>query len=117
MMNNVARAEDVVTDLRARGMYWNVRLARPMPINCATLPRSDLGLTRRQAEVLRLTLDGEPNKAISRILEISEGTVKVHIASLFKRFAVRNRAALNRVIAERVGMPTLSSFVDLPEGE
>lgn len=48
-------------------------------------------LTERQMDVLSLLWKGEPNKMISRILGISEGTVKVHLAAIFRALNARNR--------------------------
>lgn len=48
-------------------------------------------LTERQIDVLSLLWKGEPNKMISRILGISEGTVKVHLAAIFRALNARNR--------------------------
>ena len=50
----------------------------------------------RRLEVLTLIADGHPNKSIAKILNISEPTVKSHIASLFKLFNVSNRTACVR---------------------
>lgn len=49
-------------------------------------------LTPRQLDVLREIVKGEPTKAIARTLGLSEGTVKIHLKSLFKALGVRNRA-------------------------
>lgn len=49
------------------------------------------GLTSRQLEVARLLAQGCPNKAIAGMLSMSEGTVKVHIAAIFRAFNVTNR--------------------------
>ena len=51
-----------------------------------------LGLTHRQADVLRLLLQGKPNKLICRDLRLSEGTVKVHVSAILKALNVRSRA-------------------------
>ena len=48
-------------------------------------------LTERQIEVLRLLSRGKPNKLIARELGISEGTVKIHLAAIFRALNVRNR--------------------------
>lgn len=48
-------------------------------------------LTDRQVEVLRLLSQGKPNKLIGRSLGISEGTVKIHLAAIFRALNVRNR--------------------------
>ncbi|WP_369926873.1 LuxR C-terminal-related transcriptional regulator [Xanthomonas sp. NCPPB 2632] len=48
-------------------------------------------LTDRQQDVLKLLAKGRPNKLIARELEISEGTVKIHLAAIFRALHVRNR--------------------------
>ena len=48
-------------------------------------------LTERQVEVLQLLSQGKPNKPIGRALGISEGTVKIHLAAIFRALNVRNR--------------------------
>lgn len=48
-------------------------------------------LTDRQRDVLRWLALGRSNKEIARELGISEGTVKVHLLSVFRTLGVRNR--------------------------
>jgi DNA-binding NarL/FixJ family response regulator len=50
-------------------------------------------LTRRQQEVLELLIKGKSNKEIALALKLGEGTVKVHLAAIFRHFGVNNRAA------------------------
>ncbi|MEO3869896.1 response regulator [Nonomuraea sp. B12E4] len=50
------------------------------------------GLTRREAEVLRLIAQGRSNAEISADLFISEATVKTHINNLFAKIGARDRA-------------------------
>ena len=63
---------------------------------------TDLGLTARQVEVLDLLVAGQPNKAICRELNLSEGTVKTHIAAIFRALDVNSRVqavlAVSRLI-------------------
>jgi DNA-binding NarL/FixJ family response regulator len=56
---------------------------------------SDLAppLTPRQKDVLTLIVKGKSNKEIARELELGEGTVKVHMAALFRVLGVRSRSA------------------------
>lgn len=59
-------------------------------------------LTERQIDVLRLLSVGKPNKVIANDLGISEGTVKIHLAAIFRALNVRNR--VEAVIAsQRLG--------------
>src|SRR5258708_16462553 len=57
---------------------------------------SDLGATLppRQKDVLTLVVKGHSNKEIARELGLGEGTVKVHLASLFRVLGVHSRAAV-----------------------
>lgn len=48
-------------------------------------------LTRREREVLALLCEGLPNKAIARRLRIAVGTVKVHVANIFRALHVTSR--------------------------
>jgi DNA-binding NarL/FixJ family response regulator len=52
------------------------------------------GLTVRQQEIMTLVLRGMSNKEIARSLRISEGTVKIHLNSIYRRCDVTSRAKL-----------------------
>lgn len=49
------------------------------------------GLTEREEEILELISQGDSNKAIARKLDITEGTVKVHVKHLLKKLNLRSR--------------------------
>ncbi|MEZ5996292.1 MAG: response regulator transcription factor [Hyphomonadaceae bacterium] len=59
-------------------------------------PKSDaLGqdkLTGRQRQVLDELLKGQSSKEIARSLDIAEGTVKIHLAAIYRAIGVRTRA-------------------------
>src|SRR5882762_10136952 len=55
------------------------------------VPPEDLGLTERQLEVLALMMQGKSNKAICRILDTAEPTVKHHVTAILKALKVANR--------------------------
>ena len=74
--------------------------------NGALRPRSvtrpeQLGLTLRQADVLKLLVQGKPNKLICRDLRLSEGTVKVHVSAILRALNVRNRTQVVIELARR----------------
>jgi len=48
-------------------------------------------LTQRQELVLRELLDGRSNKEIALTLNVSEETVKTHVAAILRHFDVQNR--------------------------
>lgn len=49
------------------------------------------GLTQREWEILKLIAKGMSNKLIARELDISDGTVKVHVKHLLKKLHLRSR--------------------------
>ncbi|MGU9982339.1 LuxR C-terminal-related transcriptional regulator [Phreatobacter sp. HK31-P] len=60
----------------------------------------DLGrLTPRQRDVLGLLVEGRSNKEIARALDLGHGTVKIHLAAVFRHLGVSNRAAAAAVAA------------------
>ncbi len=56
--------------------------------------RVDDTLTRREREVMLLVADGLSNKEVGRRLNLSEGTVKIHLHTIYQKVAVNNRTAL-----------------------
>jgi DNA-binding NarL/FixJ family response regulator len=49
------------------------------------------GLTPRQMEVLRCVIRGKSNKVIARELDLSEGTVKAHLSSVYQALGAHSR--------------------------
>lgn len=49
------------------------------------------GLTERESEILTLIAKGYSNKLVARELDITEGTVKVHVKHLLKKLNLRSR--------------------------
>lgn len=56
-------------------------------------PRLANGLSPRQEQIMRCVHMGSTNKTIARTLGISEGTVKIHLASIFQQLGAPNRGA------------------------
>lgn len=54
-------------------------------------PPDQAGLTEREREILALIAAGMSNKLIARELNITEGTVKVHVKNLLKKLNLRSR--------------------------
>jgi len=52
-----------------------------------------VALSPRQREVLELLVLGRSNKEIARTLNLGEGTIKVHMAALFRALGVNNRSS------------------------
>jgi len=67
-------------------------------------PGIDLArLTPRQREVLDLLVEGRSNKEIARALDLGHGTVKIHLAAVFRHLGVSNRAAAAAIAAPLLG--------------
>ena len=98
-----ADAAEIVTAVRSV-------LRGGRPVTAASDPRSaprhaplglDLGFTQRQSDVLRLLVQGKPNKLICRDLALSEGTVKVHVSAILRALNVHTRAQAIVELARR----------------
>jgi DNA-binding NarL/FixJ family response regulator len=61
----------------------------------------ELGLTPRQSDVLKLLVQGKPNKLICRDLSLSEGTIKVHVSAILRALNVHNRTQVVIELARR----------------
>ncbi len=60
-------------------------------------------LTSRQVEVLRELVKGQSNKQIAKALEVTEGTVKIHLAAIFRILKVNNRTEAV-LVAQKMGL-------------
>lgn len=68
-------------------------------------------LTKRQVEVLDCIAKGMPNKLIARELDISEGTVKLHVFAIMRILNVRNRT---EVVIEATRRELISPSIRKP---
>jgi DNA-binding NarL/FixJ family response regulator len=83
----------------AGGIYVPPEILRPAPAAPAPAPitsgsppsAAELGLTARQMDVLALMMQGKSNKAICRVLDIAEPTVKNHVTAILKALKATNR--------------------------
>jgi DNA-binding NarL/FixJ family response regulator len=80
-------------------------------INRSQLSPSDLGLTERQRDVLALMTQGKSNKAICRVLNLAEPTVKNHVTAILRALKVSNRTEAVIAVGE-LGwkLPTATQF-------
>lgn len=53
---------------------------------------SVIELSPRERQVLAMMVDGAPNKAIARVLSISDRTAKFHVAAILAKLGARNRS-------------------------
>ena len=64
---------------------------------------SDLGLTKREVEILRLASEGLSNDQIAKRIWVTVQTVKFHLSNIYAKLGVSNRTAASRV-AQRNGL-------------
>jgi DNA-binding NarL/FixJ family response regulator len=87
----LAGAVYVPRALTRRGVEAPPRPARMLP--------GTENLTARQREVLDQLSLGRSSKEIARALGVAEGTVKIHLAAIYRALGVRTRAeAISRMI-------------------
>jgi len=72
-----------------------LRAALPAPIT-----HEDLGITRREFDVLRLALNGLTPLKISLVLEINHDNVKRYMSRLYEKFGTANQASLHAHFAK-----------------
>ncbi|MDB5029025.1 MAG: helix-turn-helix transcriptional regulator [Candidatus Eremiobacteraeota bacterium] len=93
------RTADAVALFRAVGALGEVRRLTETGA-AATRRRGEATLTAREREIAGLLASGRPTRAIAEVLVISERTVETHIASIYRKLGVSNRAALARLLEE-----------------
>jgi len=87
------------------GIWLGIKLTRPRvaaaeepvaePAGTPFVPddrkRDDLGITRREMEILELVAQGLSNREIAEKLFVSENTVKTHCSRAFDKLGARRR--------------------------
>ena len=65
-----------------------------------TVARRLADITERERDVMRLVIDGRPNKLIADELNISVRTVEVHRARVFEKMEVKSAVELSKLLRE-----------------
>ena len=81
---------------------FNGAADRSLDVPIADLKDQD-PFTPRQRDVMELLVEGKSNKEIARALSLGEGTVKIHVAALFRCLGVSSRAAAAVAGAQLLG--------------
>jgi DNA-binding NarL/FixJ family response regulator len=88
---------DYLLQIRDGAVLLDPTLATRITLGAANMdgehwPGLELGLSRRESEVLGLLVDGLSNRAIADELVVGEETVKTHLRSIYKKLEVKDRA-------------------------
>jgi DNA-binding NarL/FixJ family response regulator len=81
----------VPPEILARDQPLRAASGAPPPDHRPRVSPAELGLTGRQLDVLALMMQGKSNKAICRILDLAEPTVKNHVTAILRALKVTNR--------------------------
>jgi DNA-binding NarL/FixJ family response regulator len=65
-------------------------------IESAVAKDEDVGLTRREREILALVSEGHSNKELAQMLWVTEQTVKFHLSNIYRKLDVSNRTEASR---------------------
>jgi predicted ATPase/DNA-binding CsgD family transcriptional regulator/transcriptional regulator with XRE-family HTH domain len=80
--------------LSGQAMSWESALAEALAAcEASATGRPPGGLTRREAQVLRLVVEGKTNRQIAQELVLSQKTVKRHLDNIFDKLGVSTRTA------------------------
>ncbi|MGF7163657.1 DNA-binding NarL/FixJ family response regulator [Rhodoligotrophos appendicifer] len=69
-------------------------LIQPALARRAERDRVQGSLTSREIQIAELIAEGHPNKVIARKLQVSEGTVKIHLHNIYQKLHMDNRTTL-----------------------
>jgi DNA-binding NarL/FixJ family response regulator len=67
--------------------------AEPKPVE---LEDDNVGLTRREREILALVSEGYSNRELARMMWVTEQTVKFHLSNIYRKLDVSNRTEASR---------------------
>lgn len=84
-LRQAARGETVFAEPLMGMLLGAMRSGTPAP------PANEECLTTRERQILRLIAAGKSNKLIARELNISDGTVKVHVKNLLRKLNLQSR--------------------------
>jgi DNA-binding NarL/FixJ family response regulator len=72
-------------------------------------------LTDRQAEVFRLLSEGCATKTIARRMGLAVGTVKVHLAAIYRVLGAHNRVEALAKVRGSIPLPAVPLVASRPE--
>lgn len=95
---------DCVKSVAVGGRWVSVQLVE-RALNIASNGGSGAhGLTPRETEIAEGVASGLQNKEIAEKLGIADGTVRIHVHNIFKKFGIQNRVELaNRIHKRKSG--------------
>lgn len=102
--------EDLLTCIRAvlAGETW----IHPLAAKCLADRIATPNLTAREVEVLGMLAMGKSNKEIGSGLDVTEGTIKVHVNHIFAKLGVTGRVEAIMLAVQRGLVPLVEKLQD-----
>ena len=113
LMLKDAAPDELVDCLRAvaEGELWHPpalvadAFARHAESGSDAQPAAMQSLTQRERQIVTLVAEGSSNKEIARALDVSEGTIKIHLHNVYKKLNVPNRTSLAALAFPHLNRP------------
>jgi DNA-binding NarL/FixJ family response regulator len=111
-----AHPDDLVAAVR-QSFVHSMYLAGARPTRTApkaAIPvEEDVGLTRRELEILQMVAEGHSNAQLAKMLWVTEQTVKFHLSNIYRKLDVANRTEASRWAQVRGLLPASDEAVAL----
>ncbi len=95
---------DAIAAVRSGAIYLDEKVRHVVNrLKGAPANPSEITLSNREMEVLKLLVEGQSNGAIAEALFLSESTIKAHLRGIMTKFEVNDRVQV-AVVALRSGL-------------
>lgn len=96
-----AELQQALDHVLAGGIYVPSQRSPEPEVSASSMSR--VALTSRQVDVLRELVKGCSNRQIAHVLDVTEGTIKIHLAAIYRTLKVSNRTEAV-LAAQRLGL-------------
>jgi DNA-binding NarL/FixJ family response regulator len=111
-----AHPDDLAAAVR-QAFEHSMYLASARPTRMAPRPATpvedDVGLTRRELEILQMVAEGHSNAQLAKMLWVTEQTVKFHLSNIYRKLDVANRTEASRWAQVRGLLPAADGTIAL----
>jgi two-component system, NarL family, response regulator LiaR len=102
--SQVTQIIDAIAAVQAGAIYLDEKVRHVVnQLKGAPTYQSEITLSDREMEVLKLLVEGQSNGAIAEALFLSESTIKAHLRGIMTKFEVNDRVQV-AVVALRSGL-------------
>lgn len=98
---STAGLPDVLRTVKRHGSYFDPRVVNPALLSSIGAKSPRTALSERELEILKLIAEGKNNHEVAEQVQLSVHMVKFHVGALLRRYEVKRRAELVRVLMEK----------------